>query len=276
MRLSIAVIAATSVMALSQIASAADLPRKGAAAAPLPPPPFSWTGCYVGGNAGWGRVKHDLSSVGSGNINTTASTLMNIAGADSLDNDGFTGGGQLGCNWQAPTSLPVVLGLEGDYNWIDGDTSRDAFASFGGVTAHSVDSIGMSWFATFRGRLGLAFDRILVYGTFGGAFTQLDVSKNFAWSFADGCPIGADGLNHCHVGGASSNRTGWTAGAGVEWAFFDRWSVKAEYLYANFGDVTYLTHNIGPSFTGAFAQFGEHRATSTLQVVRLGLNYKFW
>ncbi len=277
-RLSLALISTVSALALTQVASAADLPRKAPAYIP-PPPPFTWTGCYVGVNAGWGHVKHDLSTFAPpfppNDINDTARTAINNAGAATLDKDGFTGGGQVGCNWQ-PGWASLVLGIEGDFNGIDGDTSRNTgnyVEPVSGRTVRSIDDIGMNWFATIRGRLGWAFDRVLVYGTGGVAFANVDISKRFAWDFADGCPV-VSGLNECHVGGDNSTRTGWTAGGGVEWAFYDHWSAKAEYLYADLGDVTYTTTNIGAFFTPG-EQIANHTVSTKLQVFRVGVNYQF-
>jgi outer membrane immunogenic protein len=101
----------------------------------------------------------------------------------------------------------------------------------------------------FRGRVGWAFDSVLVYGTGGLAVTKFDITKSFSWDLNDGCPtLGT--LFNCHNGGTSGTRTGWTAGGGVEWAFAPRWSLKAEYLFADFGRVTYSTFNNGPGFVG--------------------------
>lgn len=266
---------AVSTIAFSQIASAADLPLK-APAAPSPPA-FTWTGCYVGLNAGWGGARNALSTTvdPQSNMNGTARALITYGGAAILDGDGFTGGGQVGCNWQIPqpqSGIPVVFGVEGDFNWIDGDASDTRNVAVGQATGLSVDDIGMDWFATIRGRIGWAFDRILIYGTGGVAFTKLDISKSWSWSFIDGCPI-VGGLNQCHVGGDNSFRTGFTIGGGVEWAFLEHWSTKAEYLYSDFGDVTYRTCNIG--FTPPCSQTADHKVRSTLQVIRVGVNYKF-
>ena len=276
-RLSLALIAAVSTIALTQIASAADLPRRGPAYVPPPAPVlYNWAGCYVGLNAGWARATHDLSTFAYGNINVFAQTAIDGIGQASLDSDGgFTGGGQVGCNITPFGPSSFVLGLEGDINWIDGGASRDTgnyVDPASGRTVRSVDDISMDWFSTLRGRVGWAWDRVLVYGTGGFAFAKVDASKAVAWSFlGDGCPI-VGGLDQCHVGSGSKTLTGWTVGGGVEWAFYDRWSAKAEYLYADLGDINYVTTNAGI----VAGQFANHTVTNKLQVVRVGLNYKFW
>jgi outer membrane immunogenic protein len=93
------------------------------------------------------------------------------------------------------------------------------------------------WLATVRGRAGWAWDRILFFGTGGAAFA----------------PAAVTGLN-------STTMTGWTAGGGIEYAFTPNWTAKAEYLYVDFPS---------PSFTaGSFKD--------TENVIRAGINYKFW
>lgn len=273
-------LSAVSVIAFAPFASAADLPLKAPAAAP--PVVFNWTGCYVGANLGVGHVKHDLSTFAPpfppNLINDTARTAINNAGLASLSHDGVTGGGQVGCNWQPVASgwSSLVLGIEGDFNGIDGDVSRNTgniVEPVSGSTVRSIDDIGMNWFATVRGRIGWAFNRFMIYGTGGAAFANVDASKRFAWDFADGCPV-VNGLNECHVGNSSSTRTGWTAGGGVEWAFLDHWSAKAEYLYADLGSFTYSTTNIGTAFAPN-DQIAHHTVSTKLQVVRVGVNYRF-
>jgi outer membrane immunogenic protein len=275
------IIAALALGAATLPSSAADLPRPYLKAPPAPAPvAFSWTGCYVGGNVGWARGEHDLSTNAPpfppNLIGDEARATINGAGLASLNADGITGGGQVGCNWQYRS---FVLGGEADINFADISADRDTGAVLVPGTTHiarSIDHIGQDWFATFRGRVGWAFDRVLVYGTGGLAVTRLDITKRFAWDFNDGCPpLGT--LFECHDGGTSGTRTGWTAGAGVEWAFAPRWSAKAEYLFADFGSVTYQTMNNGPGFVGLPpGQVAFHTVDSKLQIVRVGVNWKFW
>ena len=100
---------------------------------------------------------------------------------------------------------------------------------------------------TARGRIGYAFDRFLPYITGGGAFGDVK-----------GSLLGA--------GDFKQTKAGWTAGAGVEYAFIDNWSAKIEYLYVDLGKTTCdATCSSGNPMT----------ATFTSKVVRGGLNYKF-
>jgi outer membrane immunogenic protein len=128
-------------------------------------------------------------------------------GSDPLGIKGGFGGATVGYNWQFGQ---FVLGLEGDGTF--GDVSSTA--TIGGVTATAkVDS-----FSTIRGRAGVAVDQVLFYGTVGLALADIKISTPTA--------------------SASNTQTGFAAGAGVEWMFAPRWSLKAEYLYRQFDNTT--------------------------------------
>jgi outer membrane immunogenic protein len=156
---------------------------------------------------------------------------------DTLAMKGGFAGGTVGYNWQQGA---VVFGLEADAAWADISTSTTAF----GVTAQSkIRDMG-----TARGRIGYAFGPTLLYATGG-----------YAW---------ADNRISFSVPGASISdsqvHSGWTVGAGAEYMFAPKWSVKAEYLYKSFGGETY-------NFAGVTA------ATGTLNIHsgQVGINYHF-
>ena len=216
MRLTSAIGAVFVAAGLATAASAADLPRQYTKApAPMAPPVFNWSGFYIGANAGYGWAD---SSFGDAN--------------------GFIGGGQIGYNWQGLGS-PLVLGLEADLQFSDMSTS----ATVGGVTADA----DINAFGTVRGRIGYAFDRFMIYGTGGLAFTNTELSLS-----AGGASVSDDDWS-----------TGWTLGGGVEWAFMPNWSAKLEYLYVDSGDTTLAL--AGTTVTGDY----------DFSVVRAGLNYRF-
>jgi outer membrane immunogenic protein len=136
----------------------------------------------------------------------------------SLGIKGGFGGATVGYNWQFGT---FVLGLEGDGTF--GDVSSTA--TIGGVTATAkVDS-----FSTFRGRAGVAVDQVLFYGTAGLALADTKLS---------GTALGVTLSDN-------KTQTGWTAGAGVEWMFVPRWSLKAEYLYRRFDNLSFVGFPVG-------------------------------
>ncbi|MDJ1160011.1 porin family protein [Chelatococcus sp. SYSU_G07232] len=202
-------------------ASAADLPSRRVAPAPVVPV-FTWTGFYVGVNAGYGFGEFSK-------------------GAGFDDPDGFIGGGQIGYNYQFGQ---FVAGLEADIQYADlkGSTSALRFAN-GNVGRGRGE---VEYFGTVRGRVGVAFDRALVYVTGGLAygetkFSGVDTTAGIAFSKSD-------------------TRTGWTLGGGIEYAFTNNLTARAEYLYVDLGDNRY---------------YGVNKAGTEFSVVRAGLNYKF-
>lgn len=193
---------------------AADLPTPAyKAPAYTPVPYFSWTGFYAGVNAGY------------------------IWSSDFGDNgNGFAGGGQIGYNWQLGS---FVIGAEADFQ----GTTLDASETTGGLTA----TAKLKTFGTVRGRLGYAFNRFLVYGTGGYAYSQTELS------LTNGTATVSD----------SAWSSGYAVGGGLEWALWDRWSARAEYLYVDSGDTT-LTLG-GVTATGSYK----------FNVARAALNYRF-
>jgi opacity protein-like surface antigen len=142
-------------------------------------------------------------------------------------------GGTIGGNYQTGA---FVFGVEGDFDW---DNIK------GNPSACIGCQVSSTWLATARGRVGVAWDRLLFYGTGGVAFQNV--------KFAVTAPPLTAPL------ATTVNAIGWTAGGGVEYALSPNWSVKAEYLYVNFNNQT-----IGP---GTF--------TLIENVVRGGVNYRF-
>jgi outer membrane immunogenic protein len=215
-------------------ALAADLPLK----APPPPPVFSWTGCYVGANAGWGHATRTWN----GTATTPVTTPVSIA----TRGDGFVGGGQLGCDYQAGN---WVFGVEGmfDGSTINYSTSLNNILSGASLT----DKI--TSFETATARVGWAWDRSLFYVKGGGAWAQGSGSIN--------APLPLSSESH------TINNSGWVVGGGFEYAFTPYLSGKIEYDFMGFMNTTvnFPLTTAGPvTFT--------HQ---TLQTVLAGLNYRF-
>jgi outer membrane immunogenic protein len=192
------------VLGLGAILVAGGIAAAAAEVVPLPPPfpmpvvqVFSWTGFYIGANAGWGWTN------GSGTFTTPL-------GADpfTVNNNGFLGGAQTGYNWQMG---PAVFGAEADFQ---------GTSASGPLSATAGPSVSVTaktpWFGTLRGRVGYAMDRVLIYVTGGAVYG--DSTWNGTVSSA---------------GSFSSSTTfwTWTAGLGAEMAFWGCWSAKLEYLY---------------------------------------------
>ena len=202
------------IVAGAGIATAADIYQSPPPAAGpdfyTPAPAFSWTGAYLGlqGGYGWGSSDNELPA------------------DNTVKTNGWQGGVYGGYNWQTPGAL--VLGIEADVN-ASGEKGTNA-----GTT------ISNPWNGSVRGRLGVAADRFLIYGTGGVAFGNVKAT---------------DGITT-----ESATRTGWTAGVGVEAAVTDNVTARLEYRHTNLGSATLPT--FGPT---------SYRSND----VMLGVGFKF-
>jgi outer membrane immunogenic protein len=185
----------------------------------------------------------------------------------SYSRTGFIGGGEAGYNWQAG---PAVYGLEIDLQNFRGASKSATVLSNGtlfiaaGTPLSLTSSTDARWLFTARGRLGYAFDRLLVYGTGGVAITRL--RTNF--TFSDPSTPGQGNWTQ------SNTKTGWVAGAGIEWMLTKNWSVKAEYLHVDFGAITAFGTIASPAGPG-YANAINTSADLTADIARAGINYKF-
>jgi outer membrane immunogenic protein len=208
-----------------------------ALAAPPAAPIFNWTGFYVGANAGY--------SWGSSKIFEDCQDCAPnpIFPMGTFHPDGFIGGGQAGYNSQFNN---WVFGLEADFDY-DG-----ARASGLGLNNGYIQNIRYHWLATTRARAGVLIGNgTLVFVTGGAAFADIFHSSLN--------PSGSSG---------SSTRTGWVIGGGFEHAISNLWSVKLEYLYADLGTTVLHATFIPPR--PIFFHYDD-----TMQILRVGLNYKF-
>ena len=219
--------------AASATAFAADLPVP-----PAYPPqayvpvasPFSWTGFYIGGNAGYGW------NHGSGTFTTATGS-----GPFSTSGNSFLGGAEAGFNWQSGW---LVLGMETDFQGITGSEPVNAIVGGTAIAA----TAKTPWFGTFRGRVGFAFDRFMIYGSAGGVYGDATLNgTSGATSFS-----------------SSATYVSWTAGGGVEWAFWGPLSAKVEYLYIG-------SPSVIPSVPGVTSASG----SASANIIRAGLNYHF-
>jgi outer membrane immunogenic protein len=239
-------LATAGAVAFTGSAFAADLPSRAPPPVYIPPTPiFTWTGIYVGGQVGyaWGTQKANLSL-------PDGSTLYN-----SYNAEGVIGGAHVGYNYQVNQ---WVVGIEGS---VDGTSLSKTFVpGVDGVFVNNVGFVpgaGTSYTTSspvqgsIRGRVGIAWDRALIYATGGAAFGGFTASYSTPYGYAS----------------LSSTRVGWTVGGGIEYAVTNNWSVRAEYRYSDFG-----------SFTNYPAAFGAPVAVSrhfTQNQVQVGFSYKF-
>jgi outer membrane immunogenic protein len=233
------------------------------------PAPFSWTGFYVGANAGYHWGADDSVGVSPADAATRAFWDPAIsAGAQptaiSVDRDGFIGGAQLGYNMQTGST---VLGVEADISWLGGDSDKTVSNNgIGGFVPNtSTATHELEWLGTVRARAGwLAARNTLFYITGGLAYGR--VNAGFSGNF--------NATNDHFSGSESKVETGWTIGGGLEYAFDRNWLLRGEYLYYDLGSTDFTTIGTGRAASVAAGNFVGSVDTSG-HIARLGISYKF-
>lgn len=235
-------LAGVALVALTSVASAADLPRKSPPIQPIiAVPAFSWTGFYVGANAGYG--------IGT---NTQSNSLVGrtpVAARIVGDPDGFIGGGQIGYNYQFQNN--IVVGFEADFQGTTLETNRSNV--FGTTAQGSLD-----YFGTARARVGYAF---------GGTNSLLDRTLLYV---TGGFAYGNNTLSLANYRSPSSTQFGYVVGGGLEYAVTNNWTVKLEGLYVDLGRDNYTFTNANPVIPAVST-----RNQLEFGVIRAGVNYKF-
>jgi outer membrane immunogenic protein len=214
-------------------------------------PYYNWTGCYAGGFVGYGAA-NDWKSTDLNGFNTTGVNPFDFSPGNQA-----TGGGTLGCNWQANSWL--VLGIEGEAGYLDvegGASPTLTNAAQNGVggfsTLSDVAKVGTGY-GLIAGRAGVAFDRLLLYGKLGVAF--YDTSATIT-----------DGSHPGFVATGSQSQTPLAVGGGAEYAMWDHWLGKAEYVW----------FDRGSSFNACGPGACFKQDPSPVHTFKLGLSYKFW
>ena len=241
-------------------AFAADLPVK----APMAPmvSAYNWSGFYAGINGGYGWGRQTDPDITFGDTSLSGYGAYVAAGGfptASLSPKGFLGGLQLGYNWQTSN---FVLGLETDIQGAAIKASATQVLAPGlAVVGTSTVEHKLNWFGTVRGRLGVAQNNWLFYGTggliYGGVESSLTQSAPTAPAFFV-------------TDSRSTTRAGWTIGAGTE-VGLGKWTAKFEYLYYDMGRDTVTVQGTGV-FTGTTYSASQRTAG---QILRAGLNYRF-
>ncbi len=268
---------------LSTVAATAVALGLGLPARAQAPAPGGWTGFYAGLNAGaaWGRsrasssIDCNLPFIPGYFCDNTPRGLDNAAaltasGTGTANDTGFTGGIQAGYNWQRDN---FVYGLEADFGAFRLNGSRQGrgtYLTLVGPAPGDTYTIGTSfsadWLFTLRGRFGAVITpNLLAYATGGLALTRLTVGNTYSDSA---------GLNFAGGSNSSALKTGWTIGGGGEWALTRNWSVKAEYLYVDFGKVNTIA-NLTDGNPGGYAHAISTSADLSAHVARAGINYRF-
>ena len=249
-------------LCFASTAYSADLPVKAAAYKAPIAPVYSWTGFYGGLNAGGVWANTDITYTAStfGYNGAVGAAFLDANTSGNQHTSGFTGGGQIGYNYQSGVA---VWGLEADFGYTGLSGTRNLAVNFAPIgvpiTDTFIQSMKSDWLATMRGRLGYANGPWLIYATGGLAIAQVQFS-DFAFFPAS---------NSTNAASSSQTRAGWTVGGGAEWMFSSKWSVKAEYLYVDLGHTTYSSINSAlPTASIAY----DRRLTEN--IARIGLNYK--
>lgn len=193
------------------------------------PQSFVWTGGYVGGQVGYGFGSADYAYDDSD---------YNY----SNNPDGFIGGIYTGYNHQLSNGF--VLGAEADIVW---SNLKDSDQAPGDPNFSATTKI--DWTGSARLRFGYALDRFMPYVTGGVAFGSFSFNE-----YDEGVLYGS----------ASERLTGWTVGAGAEYALTDSWTMRGEYRYSDFGTKDFTT-NADENYLGDIK----------IHDFRLGVAYKF-
>ena len=224
---------------------------------PLASTPYDWTGFYVGITGGYANGDHSSDDV--------AGAFLGYPDLSSGQSHGFAGGGTLGVNWQSGS---LVYGLETDISWLSNQTSfvdpNGALNNFYPSATNQLDFLG-----TVRGRLGLAVDNTLIYGTAGFAYGHVENTARYnSLSFPTSNTPSYD---------LKSTLPGWVVGGGLEHAWGGNWTLKGEALYAELtpNEGTWVSTAPGSVTFPAGAVY-EDRFNTSVGMVRGGLNYKFY
>jgi outer membrane immunogenic protein len=244
--------AVTALSVVGGSAFAADLPppvapppRAPAAYIPVAPA-YNWSGFYIGGNLGaaWTNTSSVSDTFGSSFSSTT--------------NTQFTGGGQVGVNYEFWGG--VVIGAEAMFDWLP--NTQNTVTATNPISGTGTATLNNRWLTTATGKLGYAWDRVLLYGKGGGAWVGTS-SPGFT---VNGVPTGFTSTGN-------SNNFGWTAGIGVEWAFAYNWSARAEWDYIGLQNQSFTV--AGTPTPGSFAGDVINVNNRSINLFTAGLNYKF-
>ena len=231
-----------------------------------------WHGWYVGANIGVNWSATDLSTsahvpTAAGSVVITPADAALIHSSSSAGNKtGFTGGIEGGYNWRYGDWL---LGIETDYEALDNNqSSNNSYTSTGPVinppgvpiTYKATQRATTSWMWTLRPRVGWVYGPWLFYGTAGLAMSDVKMTATLADNRS---------ANDAFNVSDNATKTGWTGGVGAGYAIGPQVSVKAEYLYADFGEIS-ITRTPPSGYVSLNAD-----AKVRSNVIRVGLDYRF-
>ena len=211
---------------------------------PPPMPAFSWTGFTAGLQAGeqFGRDKAEVGAAASGGT---------VVGVDPR---GVIGGAHVGYDHQTTRAFDgraLVFGLEADVDGASGRGSR-----FGGLPSDAIVSTTSDMKGSIRARAGLPLSRVLLYATGGAAVAELTTR------------VGTASVGEPAIDTSNHARAGFTLGGGVDYAFMNQLTVRAEYRYFDYGTFTDLVNLPAPVVGTASHSETDHR-------VQAAISYRF-
>lgn len=225
---------------------------------------YNWVGAYGGVHLGYGRSGSNIS-IAPADANTIADWGLVIgAGAQptslSSEPSGFLGGLQVGYNWR---SGPIVYGVEADVSRSGVEDHQTVSNQLPGFLANvTAVASSLDWLSTIRARAGVLLSpELLLYATGGLAFGHVE------HSFSGGFPAEPSLTS----GSASRIETGWTVGAGAEYALSRTLTLRGEYLYYDLGDTKFQTQGGNP----LDKTFFNAQADNSGHMLRAALNFKF-
>ena len=267
-----------------------------------PVPVFTWTGFYAGTHTSYGITDNGAiitrgnNGPGAGPLlapnftNTVANVATNrriAAFSAETDKVGKIGGG-IGYNYQFTPGSGFVIGAEASWTWSDLTRGRSYISPLNDVSTYRQS---LDWIGLVTGRVGYAFDRVLVYGMGGFAYGNVFYDANFRSNNA------AAGFPTAYAGRYSDLETGYAYGGGIEYAvptdsFLNYFSVgrylgikseaitlKAEYVRYDLGSRNVVVGSINPATGGQFVAAANGSYTSRFNteghLIRAGFNYKF-
>ena len=257
-----AALTALALLTGTQVSLSADLPS--ARYAPVAPiaPAYNWYGFFIGAQAGYGWGSGDVNYFGgTGAYAVDVGTVIPLS--LSSEPRGFIGGVQWGSNYQFGN---WVLGFISDYGYADVTRKTNVTLTgpgtvFGARTTFA--DVSLETFGTTRGRIGYAWDNVMLYASGGLANGRADVTLS---NPAVGTACGV--ASACPFGHRSKGLWGWALGGGLEYGM-GPWSVNVEYLHYDLGDRALVYGDlIAPGALGARGEFSG-------DIVRAGINYRF-
>jgi outer membrane immunogenic protein len=246
------------ILLMSTAAFAADIPAFEPAPQIAPPPAgFTWTGPYIGLFAGYAWTDIEVTDVDNFNQGGFGRTF-------EFESDGFYGGAMAGYNYQWNW---LVLGVEGEIAYLNLDDGRQdpLIAEIPlGREDDSIASFETDFYGSITGRLGVGFDRILVYARGGVAFANVEASfRDDSFDDVVGSALDNDDSD-------SDTLVGFTIGGGAEFALTQNVTLRGEYMFTDLGDEVSTTQT---DVLGREFRFDQE--IDDLHLVKVGVSYKF-